>query len=183
MPSVEPRTSNSPNPRKALERITTHFLTVGSIESHVALQQPQPAHKPFHTRPNLVAQGRKGILQCGQTHPVQFRDRPRAQRNGFHVGQVFRSRRCREGKCFICRALRPSRMLLSDSKASLSTKNESVAQRIIRSDQKLVTPSDPRAAFDFGNDCGVISEARFANDSPGEARSDQALNHERLADR
>jgi len=40
--------------------------------------------------------GREGILQCGQTHPVQFRNWPRAERNGFDVGQVSRSsRRCR----------------------------------------------------------------------------------------
>ena len=78
-------------------------------------------------------------------------------------------------------ALENSR-LYAELRAALVTVEES-QQRIIRSDQKLVTPSDPRAAFDFGNDCGVISEARFANDSPGEARSDQALNHERLADR
>ena len=74
-------------------------------------------------------------------------------------------------------------MLLPESMASLSTKNESVAQRIVGSDQKFVTPGEPRAAFDLWNNRGIITETRFANDPSGEARSDQALNHKSLADR
>ena len=80
--------------------------------------------------------------------------------------------------------LRPTdRLAVRFGSHSPSTQQEAFTQRVLRIDPKLVLSRDVRLAGDLGDDRWPTFEIDLLGDSHLEGRSDQAFDHDRLAQR
>src|SRR2546426_7556385 len=62
-----------------------------------------------------------------------------------------------------------------------STKYEALGERVVRRDEKLAPPGDPRASLDLGHDRVIALPSELARDATGEAGADDALDDEGAA--